>query len=267
MNSLPFGAGEPLQESSMARKNHQETAVLPNGGRQKTNGPASRPPPARPIRGAVGAGRGLLKERAYAKIKQRILRNELTAAGFLAERQLASQLGMSKTPVRAALERLELEGFVTISPQQGAIIRELSVRDIADQYEVRAALEAFVLRGLAGRLAPSQVARLRANLDAQKANRGARDGERGVALDAEFHLLFCEFFGNQEVLRVMNQLREKIHRVISQVYALNPDRMADSYPEHCAIADAVIRGDADLAAKRIEEHLEAGKQILLSPRR
>jgi DNA-binding GntR family transcriptional regulator len=227
-------------------------AVLPNGGREKANG---------------SGGRGLLKERAYAEIKQRILSNAFTAAGFLAERQLASQLGMSKTPVRAALERLELEGFVTISPQQGVIIRDLSVRDIADQYEVRIALEAFVLRSLAGRLTPAQVARLRANLETQKANRGARDSERGIALDAEFHLLFCEFFGNQEVLRVMNQLREKIHRVISQVYTLNPDRMADSYAEHCAIADAVIRGDAALAAQRIEEHLEAGKQIFLSPRR
>jgi DNA-binding GntR family transcriptional regulator len=179
---------------------------------------------------------------------------------------MVGRLRLGATLVRKAFERLEHEGFVTIGPL-GTRIRIPSSRDIADQYEIRAALEAFVLRSLAGRLTPAQVARLRANLDAQKANRGARDGERGVALDAEFHLLFCEFFGNQEVLRVMNQLREKIHRVISQVYALNPDRMADSYPEHCAIADAVIRGDTDLAATRIEEHLEAGKQILLSPRR
>jgi len=143
----------------------------------------------------------------------------------------------------------------------------LSVHDIADQYEIRAALEAYILRSLAGRLTPTQIGRLRANLDAQNANREARDIKRGIALDTEFHLLFCEFFGNQEMLRVMNQLREKIHRVISQVYTLNPVRMADSYEEHCAIADAVIHGDAALAARRIEDHLEVGKQVLLSPRR
>jgi DNA-binding GntR family transcriptional regulator len=220
------------------------------------------------VNGAETAnGRSLLKDRAYAAIKQRILQNDFAGGGFLAERQLASRLGMSKTPIRAALERLALEGFVTISPQQGIIIRDLSIRDIADQYEIRAALEGFVLRSLAGRLTPAQIGRVRANLEAEQANRDRCDIERGIALDAEFHLLFCEFLGNQEILRVMNQLRDKIHRVISQVFSLNPDRMAGSYQEHAAIADAVIRGDAALATRRIEDHLEVGKQLLLSPRR
>jgi DNA-binding GntR family transcriptional regulator len=213
------------------------------------------------------AARRLLKDRAYQEIKQRILNNGFAGGGFLAERQLASQLGMSKTPVRAALERLALEGFVTISPQQGIIIRDLSIRDIADQYEIRVALETYVLRSLAGRLTPAQIERLRANLAALKGQRGSRDLERGIALDTEFHLLFCEFLGNQEILRVMNQLRAKIHRVISQVLTLDPDRLADSYEEHAAVADAVIRGDGALAARRIEDHLEAGKQLLFAPRR
>src|SRR5215831_11136302 len=115
-------------------------------------------------------GRSLLKERAYDAIKKGILREDFPPGSFLAERQLASQLGMSKTPVRAALERLELEGFITVSPQQGIIVRELSVHEIADQYEIRAALEGYVLRTLAGRLSPGQVGRLRANLGEQEAN-------------------------------------------------------------------------------------------------
>jgi DNA-binding GntR family transcriptional regulator len=213
------------------------------------------------------AGRGLLKERAYVQIKQRILSNAFGTGAFLAERQLASELGMSKTPVRAALERLELEGFVTISPQQGIIIRDLSVHDIADQYEIRSALESFVLRAVAGRLTAGQFQRLQANLEVQKANRGSCDVERGIALDTEFHILFCEFLGNREILRVMGQLREKVHRVISQVFKLNPSRMVDSYEDHCAIAQAVIDGDGALAARRLEEHLELGKRCLLSPHR
>src|SRR6516225_7820048 len=91
-------------------------------------------------------GRGLLKDYDYADIKQRILRGDYPPSTLVSERQLASQLDMSKTPVRAALQRLELEGFVTISPQQGIIIRDLSVHDIADQYEIRAALETYVVR-------------------------------------------------------------------------------------------------------------------------
>jgi DNA-binding GntR family transcriptional regulator len=209
----------------------------------------------------------LLKERAYTEIKARILSGESAPGTFLSERQMAAQFGMSKTPVRAALERLEQEGFVTISPQQGVIVRDLSIREIADQYEIRLALEIFVLRNVAGRLTPPQLARLRANLQAQEAACRDFDVEQGVVLDGEFHTLFAEFLGNQEILRVLGQLRAKIHRVISQVYKINPSRMTNSYEEHGGIAEAVIQGDAADAARRIEQHLEYGKLHLLSPRR
>jgi len=212
------------------------------------------------------SGRGLLKERAYAEIKQRILRGDFPPSTFLSERHMATQLDMSKTPIRAALERLELEGFVTISPQQGIIVRDLTVHEIADQYEIRAVLENYVVRTLAGRLTHAQIQRLQANLDAQEANCMVGDVHQCVSLDAEFHNLFCEFLGNREVLRVMGQLREKIHRVIFQVVRLNPGRIGSSYEEHRGIAEAVIQGDAVLAARRVEEHLEYGKRCLLSPR-
>jgi DNA-binding GntR family transcriptional regulator len=211
-------------------------------------------------------GRSLMKERAYTEIKRAILGGDFPPGSFLAERQLANQLRMSKTPVRAALERLEAEGFVTTSPQQGVIIRDLTVHEIADHYEIRAALETYVVRALAGRLSRNQGERLQQNLQAQAALRGGDDGAQAVALDAEFHTLFCEFLGNREILRVMAQLREKIQRVIRKVFQINPGRFASSYEEHRAIADAVIGGDAALAARLMEEHLEYGKKCLLSPR-
>src|SRR5919201_402849 len=116
-----------------------------------------------------------MKARAYAEIKKFLQRGDLAPGSFVAERQLAAGLGMSKTPVRAALERLEAEGFVAISPQQGIIIRDSA---------------------------------------------------------------------NQEILRVMGQLREKIQRVITKVFQVNAGRIASSYQEHRAIAEAVLGGDA-----------------------
>jgi DNA-binding GntR family transcriptional regulator len=216
--------------------------------------------------GPTSSPRTLLKERAYSEIKQRILRGDFQSSTFLSERHMASQLAMSKTPVRAALERLELEGLVTISPQQGIIVRDLSIAEIADQYEIRATLETYVVRTLAGRLTPDQIQRLQTNLGAQQAKCSLCDVQQCVALDAAFHNLFCEFLGNQEILRVMGQLRDKVHRVISRVFQLNPARLATSYAEHRAIAEAVIQGDAAEAARRMTEHLEWGKRCLLSPR-
>src|SRR5262245_38160255 len=83
----------------------------------------------------VAPAPGLMKERAYAEIKRRLLKNEYPPMSFLSERLLVAQLGMSKTPIKAALERLEAEGYVTVSPQQGIVVRELTVHEIADQYE------------------------------------------------------------------------------------------------------------------------------------
>ncbi len=230
-------------------------------------------PPSRPRADATSPGatgprsRGLLKEHAYAELKRLILDGEIEPGSFVAERQLAGRLGMSKTPVRSALERLESEGFVRISPQQGAIVRDLTVAEIADQYEIRAALETFVVRSLAGRLAAEQVRSVQDNLEAQRVNLGAGDVARGVALDEAFHGLFCEFLGNREILRVMGQLRDKVHRVILRAFRTNAGRMAGSYEEHRGIAEAIIAGDAPLAARRVEGHLQYGKAALLSPRR
>jgi DNA-binding GntR family transcriptional regulator len=223
----------------------------------KANGAATITQPAR----------GLMKEQAYTEIKRFILNGDLAAGSFLAERQLAEQLEMSKTPVRAALERLEAEGLITISPQQGIIVRDLTIHEIADQYEIRAALETYIVRTVAGKLTAAQVERLKTNLKEQEALVETRDVERGVALDAAFHTLFAEFLGNAEILRIMAQLREKIHRVITKVFQINAGRMLSSCGEHKAIADAVIAGDGDSAAKLLEQHLDCGKQFLLSPRR
>lgn len=208
----------------------------------------------------------LLKNRAYEDLKARILKNEFPPGSFLAERQLAHTLGMSKTPVKAALERLELEGFIAVSPQQGIVVRELNVSEIVDQYEIRTALECFVVRSIAGHLREDQIARLEENLSAQKAILKQSKVQQGVALDAAFHIMLSEFLGNQEILRVMKQLREKIQRVVLLVVHASPQRIDTSYPEHRAIADAVIQGKADQAARLIEEHLERGRQLILAPR-
>jgi DNA-binding GntR family transcriptional regulator len=210
--------------------------------------------------------RSLLKERAYERIKDRLLNNHYPPGSFLSERQLAEHLGMSKTPVKAALERLEAEGFISVSPQQGIVVRELSIHEIADLYEIRAALESYTLRAVAGRLKPEQASRVRANLQAYARLRGSGDVARGVELDAAFHTQFVEFLGNGEILRVIVQLREKMQRVVTQVFRLCPARIDTSYDEHAAIAAAVIDGNGSRAAEMIVRHLELGKRLILSPR-
>jgi DNA-binding GntR family transcriptional regulator len=207
-----------------------------------------------------------MKEAAYAEIKKQILSGDFEPGRFLSERQLAAWLEMSQTPVRAALEKLQLEGLVAVSPQQGVVVRDLSVHDIADHFEYREALEVFVVRRVAGRLTPAQASRLRENLDRQRQAIAAGDVPENIQLDAAFHLLLCEFLGNREFIRAMEGLRDKIHRVIVGVQTRNPERMGLGYEEHVGIAEAVIRGDPEAAERLTVSHLESGRAVLLSRR-
>jgi DNA-binding GntR family transcriptional regulator len=214
----------------------------------------------------TSVARSLLKDRAYDLIKHRLLSNQYPPGSFLSERQLADNLGMSKTPVKVALERLESEGFISVSPQQGIVVRELSIREVIDLYEIRSALEAYALQTLAGKLTPEQIRRVHTNLEAQEAHRGSGDVTAEVELDATFHFQFIEFLGNGEIARVMTQLREKVQRVVRQVFLRLPSRFDSSTDEHRAIAVAVIDGKGREAVDLLRDHLELGKQLILSPR-
>ena len=209
---------------------------------------------------------GLLKDQAYAEVKRRILADEFPAGAFLSERQVSELLAVSKTPIRAAFQRLELEGFVSISPQQGVVVLDLSMDDISDHFELRVALECFIVSSLAGHLDAEHIERLNANLDEQQACVESKDMDQTVELDRGFHLLLTEFLGNREISRVMWQLRDKMHRVIQRVHSRHPERLGTNYPEHRQIADAILAGDAEAAAIAMESHLMNGRQFLMTPR-
>lgn len=208
-----------------------------------------------------------LQSRAYAELRRLIATGEFPPGTFLSERQLAAQLGMSKTPVHVALERLESEGFVTISAQQGIVVRGMTVEDIIDHYELREAVESWVVRRLAGRLNPEQVGQLRDNLAKQHEALAEDNLHQIMVLDQQMHFLLSSFLGNQEITTTMERLRDKIHQVILRVTDTDRARPVESTAEHVAIIEAVIAGHGDQAALLMVEHLEAGKRRILNPER
>lgn len=203
-----------------------------------------------------------LKNLAYVELKKRILSGHFSPGTMLSERQLASSLKMSKTPVHAALERLEADGLVTVAAQQGIVVRAISSQDIADHFEIREALEPFVVTKLAGRLTAEQTRAIGKNLRENRRAVRAADVEANVRLDAEFHHNLCEFLGNREISRVMSQIREKVYGVIHQISSRHPARMAVSLAEHQAIAGALIAGEPALAAEKMTLHLRNGLQCI-----
>lgn len=212
-------------------------------------------------------GRDLYRTRAYDELRSRFSRNEYGPGTYLSERQLAAELGMSKTPIKAALARLEMEGFIDVSPQTGIFVRDLTDKEIADLYEIRIALEGYALRTVAGNLSDSQLKSWEANMTAlAKCSGASRSRRKAVTLDTQFHMLPIQFLGNQQILNTMQQYSERIQIVIHRVFALMPDRIAQSVEEHHEILQAVRRGDGAKASKLVETHLKLGHKMLSEAR-
>ncbi|QDT47700.1 putative HTH-type transcriptional regulator YdfH [Symmachiella dynata] len=204
-----------------------------------------------------------LKNVAYGQLKQLILEGGVEPGTVLSVRQLADQLKMSKTPVQAALERMEAEDLVTFAPQQGVLVRHVSIEDIANHFEIRTALESFIVERLAGGLTDEQTLRLKANLTAQHELAQSGDVLGCVKNDTDFHLLLCEFHGNQEFAKVMHRLRDRVFQVVFRIVKQFPNRITETYEEHHEIATAIFDGNGELAAQQLVVHLQNGlKQFI-----
>lgn len=206
---------------------------------------------------------GLLRERAYIELKSRILGGQLEQAPFLSTRSLAVELGMSLSPVRSAVERLEHEGLLSIGPQRGIVVNDLTTSEIVDHFEVRQALETLVVRKLARSISFGQIEQLRVNVAAYEECLQAQDLEAFITCDSEFHLLIVEFAGNADIERVLHQLRDRIFRIVMRVIQHVPQRMHASVVEHRQIINMLEQGDGDLAAKVMTEHLRHGLKTLV----
>jgi len=204
----------------------------------------------------------LLKEQAFSAVKGLIVDGTLPPGTFVSEGELAATLKMSKTPIRSALERLAELGFISISPQRGIVVREMSIREVTDHYDIRMALESFVLRHVAGRLTSAQLEALHDSIHRQRAAVDTRDIAAYTDADGEFHLMTCEFFDNEQILRVMRHQRDKLSLVVERIHRRDLGRMAVSMREHESILAALESGDGDHAARLVIAHLASGKHFL-----
>src|SRR6185436_262357 len=207
--------------------------------------------------------RRLLADRAYDALKGSLQSGKYPPGTFLSERQLALGLGMSKTPLKSALVRLEQEGFLRISPQQGILVREPSVQEIVELFDLREAIETFVVLRIAGKLGPNQIAHLRENIREQAEAVRKADVAEATRLDTEFHTMVCGFLGNREMSQTLARMREKLHILILGNLTRRPQRLATSYREHAAIAAAVIKGRGSHAVDLVRKHLEYGRNLVL----
>ena len=210
---------------------------------------------------ASPAKKMLLKDTAYQKLKESILSGQFPPGSFLAERQLTGLLGMSKTPIRAALEHLESEGLVSVSPQQGIVVRDISPREIYDVFDIRYALEPHVARSLGARHAEDDIARLREHLAVQEVVYAQNKVLDATRLDREFHMMLCELHGNREIIKVMDQVWDKLFREVVRILGQKQGRMQASITEHRAIVEAIASASGEAAQAKMLDHINHTKHF------
>lgn len=208
-----------------------------------------------------------LKDKAYDELRRLVLSGELPAGSFISERQLVERFRFSKTPIRVALERLERDGLVEILPQRGVRVRALTDKEIADHFDLRTALESWVAIRLAGSAEELVWTDVRAALEAQRAAVASGDIEEYAIADADFHDALAVLAGNDQVVRVMRDQRQRLFRIILRILGGDSERPAASLAEHLTIVETLERRDADAATARVREHLEWGRRFLLLPTR
>ena len=204
-----------------------------------------------------------LEESVYHQLEEEILTGALKPQESLGEIALSRRLGVSRTPIRGALHRLEREGLVEISPNRGAVVIGVSGEDLVDIYKIRMRLEGLASREAAAKISPEELSRLREATELSEFYIAKKDAEHLKELDTEFHSIIYRASGN----RLLNTVLSDLHRSIKAYRKLSlsvADRLEASTREHREILSAIERGDADEADRLTEEHIRSALDNLLA---
>lgn len=187
--------------------------------------------------------------KCYSFLKEGILTGYFKRGQRIVERDLIALLSVSRTPLREALRRLENETLIEHSPNKGCTVVGFSGRDIAEIYEVRQALERFMIQTAARSVSREELLSLRENVVRQKEN----PNESGKYWS--FHVELLRLTKHRWLNTVLAPLEEYIERFHVLSY-LRKGRAEQAYAEHLEIIDALLDADADKAEKLMIDHLD-----------
>jgi DNA-binding GntR family transcriptional regulator len=195
-----------------------------------------------------------LAARALDVIRESILSNQFRPDERLNEVELAEGLGISRAPLREALNRLASEGLVVIIPRRGAFVRSFKAAELTSMYEVREVIEAKAAALAAMRASKQDVNGLRELLD--RTNEVLHSGPNMAypAGKLDLHNRILELSGNPYVQKYGHELHNHVQMARSRS-GREPERALHAYDEHCELVDAIAAGDPDTAADTMRRHL------------
>lgn len=195
-----------------------------------------------------------LRDVVFNTLRRAILRGELKPGERLMEIQLANKLGVSRTPIREAIRKLELEGLVLMVPRKGAEVAEITEKNLRDVLEVRCALEELAVQLACDRIDQERMQQL---LDAAAHFRdilGTADITELGEADEAFHDVIFQATDNRRLIQLLNNLREQMYR-----YRIEYLKKKECYPqlleEHAAIIQAIREHDKAKATEITVQHI------------
>lgn len=202
----------------------------------------------------VATRTGTAADRVYQHVKQGVLDRRYEGGTLLTEGELAEAVGVSRTPVREALLRLETEGLLKLYPKKGALVLPVSAQEITDVLETRLLVEEFTVRR-AVPAPPALLERLAGLLEEQRRHAAGGDLAAMMAADRAFHAEIVRDAGNQILCRLYDQLRDRQLRMGVALLHSHPDRVERTLAEHAEILDALRAGDEEAAAAAVRGHI------------
>jgi DNA-binding GntR family transcriptional regulator len=215
-----------------------------------------------------------LREQAYKHIHGKLLSGELPAGQVVSEHSLAREIGISRTPVREAIQRLEQEGVLEQVPRYGTIVRRPERRDLEELYQLREALEPYAVAQVAGRLSPEDVVTLGKLCDEIRSIAATLKKtphavvsttlmRRLLSADLGFHMVLLRASGNRRLMKIIadSRMLTRIFGTPRQEHDL--DVIQETHRFHSDILDAVKKGDAGRAQRLMAEHIRASMREAL----
>lgn len=188
------------------------------------------------------------------ELERRILEGDLSPGDKLNEGDLAGELNVSRGPVREAFRALEEAGLVRTEKNRGVFVRQVSLREADEIYEVRAGLDRMIGRLAAVRATVRDVADLRQMLKRMQQAARAKDVDAYYPLNVLFHDRLAEVSGNATLAGVYRRLVNELHLYRRETLARNAQNFPTSIREHAGIVEAIARGDADAAGNLLHQH-------------
>ena len=194
----------------------------------------------------------------YDRLKDAIITGTLRPLERISENKVAADFGLSRTPVRQALQRLEAEGLIQVVPKRGSFVSRPTVEDILEIYQIRTPLEAVCARVAAERIEESQLALLDRLVRVEQARGPGRAADRSLRAAAQFHAVIYGCSRNQRMATLLVDLQNQVHRV-RVLWPSTVARLGDTWSEHAAIVEALRARDGAAAERLMTEHLEKAR--------